>query len=149
MKEASARSSRASAPVSTTKRAPDSFAARSKSIIPSASPSSKCSFGGNSKDARFAPAAQLDVRRFGGRPARPRPEDSGSCASAACSSASAGRTPRLQVRLLLLAAGDLVENVGRVLAPRLPLADLLGERVPPRLDLLGGGERVAPRLIEG
>ena len=49
MNEASARSSRASAPVSTTKRAPDSFAARSKSISPSASPSSKCSRAGNSK----------------------------------------------------------------------------------------------------
>ena len=41
----SARSSRASAPLSTTKRAPDSFAAASKSISPSASPMSKCSFG--------------------------------------------------------------------------------------------------------
>ena len=41
----SARSSRASAPFSTTKRAPESFAAASKSIRPSASPISKCSFG--------------------------------------------------------------------------------------------------------
>ena len=40
----SARSSRASWPFSTVKRAPDSFAARSKSIRPSASPISKCSF---------------------------------------------------------------------------------------------------------
>ena len=41
----SARSSRASAPFNTTKRAPDSFAAASKSMSPSASPISKCSFG--------------------------------------------------------------------------------------------------------
>jgi hypothetical protein len=40
----SARSSRASPPFSTTKREPESFAAASKSMRPSASPSSKCSF---------------------------------------------------------------------------------------------------------
>src|SRR5271166_937950 len=43
----SARESRASAPFSTTKRAPDSFAAASKSMRPSAAPISKCSFGLN------------------------------------------------------------------------------------------------------
>ena len=41
----SARSSRASAPFSTTNRAPDIFAAASKSMRPSASPISKCSLG--------------------------------------------------------------------------------------------------------
>ena len=41
----SARSSRASGPRSTTKRAPAIFAAAAKSIMPSASPSSKCCFG--------------------------------------------------------------------------------------------------------
>ena len=41
----SARSSRASAPRRITKREPDIFAARSKSIRPSASPISKCSLG--------------------------------------------------------------------------------------------------------
>ena len=45
MNWASARSSRASAPVSTTNRAPDIFAARSKSIWPSPAPISKCSLG--------------------------------------------------------------------------------------------------------
>ena len=45
---------RASPPFSTTKRAPDNFAAVSKSIIPSASPSSKCCFGLNAY-SRFAP----------------------------------------------------------------------------------------------
>ena len=39
----SARSSRASWPLSTVKRLPESFAARSKSIMPSVSPISKCS----------------------------------------------------------------------------------------------------------
>ena len=43
----SARESRANAPFSTTNRAPDSFAAASKSIRPKASPISKCSFGVN------------------------------------------------------------------------------------------------------
>ncbi len=42
MKAPSARSSRASAPFSTTKRAPEIFAAVAKSISPSASPISKC-----------------------------------------------------------------------------------------------------------
>ena len=42
MKAASARSSRARAPESTTNREPESLAARSKSIRPSASPISKC-----------------------------------------------------------------------------------------------------------
>jgi hypothetical protein len=48
MKLASARSSLASAPFSTTKREPDSLAATSKSIRPSASPISKCCFGSKS-----------------------------------------------------------------------------------------------------
>ena len=43
----SARESRANAPFNTTNRAPDSFAAASKSIRPKASPISKCSFGVN------------------------------------------------------------------------------------------------------
>ncbi len=42
---ASARSSRASGPLVTTNRAPDIFAAVSKSISSSASPIAKCSFG--------------------------------------------------------------------------------------------------------
>ena len=55
----SARSSRASWPFSTVKRAPESFAARSKSIRPSASPISKCSFaqfgrGGTSPTLRIS-----------------------------------------------------------------------------------------------
>ena len=45
----SARSSRASGPRSTVKRAPASFAAVAKSISPSASPSSKCCFGAKSR----------------------------------------------------------------------------------------------------
>ena len=45
MKSASARSSRASGPHSTTKRAFDIRAARSKSMRPSASPISSCGFG--------------------------------------------------------------------------------------------------------
>ena len=47
MKDAIARSSRAIAPLSTTKREPDSLAAVSKSISPKSSPSSKCCFGSN------------------------------------------------------------------------------------------------------
>ncbi len=51
-----ARSSRASAPLSTTKRAPDIFAAVSKSIRPSCSPISKCSFG-SKENFGFSPTA--------------------------------------------------------------------------------------------
>ena len=54
MKLISARSSRAPAPISTEKRAPDIFAARSKSRIPSAAPMSQCGFGSKS-NARGSP----------------------------------------------------------------------------------------------
>ena len=58
MKAPSARSSRASAPFSTTKRAPEIFAAVAKSISPSRSPISKCCSG------LLMPAS------FGGSPTR-------------------------------------------------------------------------------
>ena len=48
MNDPSARSSFASGPLVTTKRAPEIFAAASKSIIPNASPISKCCFGAKS-----------------------------------------------------------------------------------------------------
>ena len=67
----SARSSRASPPLSTTKREPDSFAAVSKSIRPSASPISKCCLA-LSRFRGVAEAVALHVavsRRR--RPARP------------------------------------------------------------------------------
>src|SRR5208337_4612417 len=63
----SARERRASAPFSTTKRAPESFAAASKSISPRASPISKCSFGVNPAEIPNLPfddvpaAAHLDI----------------------------------------------------------------------------------------
>ena len=57
----SARSSRASGPRSTTKRAPAIFAAAAKSIMPSASPSSKCCFGWKAEIARLAMLLQHDV----------------------------------------------------------------------------------------
>ena len=43
------------------KREPEIFAACSKSIRPSASPSSKCSFGAKPKSGRVADAADLDI----------------------------------------------------------------------------------------
>ena len=74
MNWARARSRRASGPFSTTKRAPESFAAVSKSISPSASPSSKCCFGWNVnffgvptlRSSTLAPASMPD-RHIGGR----------------------------------------------------------------------------------
>ena len=56
----SARSSRASPPFSTTKREPDSFAAVSKSIMPRASPISKCCFA-RREVLRVADAVALHV----------------------------------------------------------------------------------------
>jgi hypothetical protein len=49
MKWMSDRSSRAAAPMSTVKRDPESFAARSKSRMPSATPRSQCAFGANAR----------------------------------------------------------------------------------------------------
>ena len=60
MKVASARSSRASGPNRVTKRAPDSLAARAKSM-PSRAPRSSCSLGAKVEPPRLAPAPQLDV----------------------------------------------------------------------------------------
>ena len=57
----SARSSRASWPFSTVKREPDNFAARSKSIMPSASPISKCSFTQFGRVGHLADLADLDI----------------------------------------------------------------------------------------
>src|SRR5450830_921495 len=54
MKLISARESRAPAPIRTANRAPDIFAARSKSRIPSADPMSQCGFGSKS-NARGSP----------------------------------------------------------------------------------------------
>ena len=64
----SARSIRASPAFSTTKREPESFAAVSKSICPSASPSSKCSFA--QFDSARSPHLALEPVRMLVRPHR-------------------------------------------------------------------------------
>ena len=64
----SARSSRAPAPQFTTKRAPETFAARSKSRMPSAVPTSQCGRAVELEAARLAPA-----RAPRGWPKRPSP----------------------------------------------------------------------------
>ena len=55
----SARASRAPAPISTENRAPDMRAARSKSRMPSAVPSSQCGFGSKSNTRRLAATAHF------------------------------------------------------------------------------------------
>ncbi len=62
-----ARSKRASGPLLTTNRAPEIFVAVSKSIRPSASPMSKCSFGAKST-ARGSPTRRNSTLSFSSRP---------------------------------------------------------------------------------
>ena len=62
MNEINARSIRAAAPNSTVNRAPEIFAARSKSRMPSAVPSSTCSFGVNANDINF-PNGNVDYSK--------------------------------------------------------------------------------------
>ena len=73
MKLISARASRAPAPRSTEKRAPDMRAARSKSRIPSAAPISQCGFGVN------ANAGGVPQRRTSGLSADDFPSGTLSC----------------------------------------------------------------------
>ncbi len=91
----------------------------------------------------------LDVGRSRREPsARLPPGDLGSAPAPVCSSASAPPARRLQRRLLILAAGDLGEDVRGVLATALAPTNLLRYRVAPRLHLLRRTQRVAARLIE-
>ena len=95
----SARSSRASWPFSTTKREPDSFAAVSKSIRPSASPISKCSFGA-SRALRGSPtrARSRRCRARRRRPARRRAAGWGSRRARRPAPSSASRSACLERR---------------------------------------------------
>ena len=82
MKLIRARSSRAPAPISTEKRAPDIFAARSKSRMPSAAPMSQCGLRLEVERARLAVTADFDVV-VGGLPDRHRRMRAGSAPSSA------------------------------------------------------------------
>ena len=135
MKAASARSRRASAPNRTTKRAPDSLAARPKSM-PSAAPISSCSRGAKSnrggspqrRSSRLAlssaPSGTSSARRLG-ISASSRVELRGALAQQLL----VGLDPALE-------RGDLADQRigGAGLATR--PADLLGKRVAPGLTFL-------------
>ena len=78
MKLMSARSSCAPAPISTAKREPAIFVARSKSMMPSSVPSSQCAFGSKSKTRGSPHVRTTDISaRRSSRPARCRAECSG------------------------------------------------------------------------
>ena len=140
----SARSSRASGPRSTTKRAPAIFAAVAKSIMPSASPSSKCCLRLEAEIARLAVLLQHHVGGFvrtvghvGIEHVRQAFED------------AADRVVQRGSALLLafhLAAQRrrLGFQRGRVGAGTLALTHLAGQRVATRLLLLQRGQHGAP-----
>ena len=134
----SARSSRASAPRRTVKRAPASLAAAAKSISPSASPSSKCWLAARSRGRGGSPQLlQHDVGALVGAVRHVGVEDVGQASSrpryrrlerARALPSSASISPRSAV-----AFGFQRGGVG---AGAPALADLLRQRVAPRLLLL-------------
>ena len=148
----SARDSRASAPFRTTNRAPDSFAAASKSIRPSASPISKCSFGVKpSGKSGGAPWRRTSTLSFSSLP-------SGTSSNGRLG-ISAQRFLERRVRLALgrleighgrLQARDLgLEVFGRLrVLARHRRADLLRCGVAPLLGALQVEDRGASALVE-
>ena len=129
----SARSIRASGPRSTVKRAPASFDAMAKSIMPSASPSSKCWRGWKLKPARLKVPLQHDVGRFV-RAVRHRFIQNVRQGFQDVADIS------VQHRHALFQAGHLVAQRGRLgfqdsgVGPgALALADLLRQGIPPSL----------------
>ena len=150
MNAPSARSSRASAPFSTTKRAPEIFAAVSKSIRPSASPISKCCLRLEVETSAASPTLRTSLLSFSSLP-------TGTSSSGRLGmTASASRSALSTSRSLLLALGEHLlqrRHLGHQLRPpglvlrRLGLADLLRGRVAARLRLLQLASRArgAPR----
>ena len=139
----SARSIRASGPRRMVNRAPAIFAAVAKSIMPSASPSSKCCFGANSELARLAMLCQHDVGVS--RPRRPARRASrmlGKPSSMRLISPSRGQrrafpAPPSRPRNVVASASSAAVSAPASLA----LTDLLRQRVAPRLLLLQRGLR--------
>ncbi len=96
---------------------------------------------------RLAPAAQLDIRQFVASVRHVSGREIWDLGERLSQLRLGGRRARFQIGLALLAESDLVENIGRVLAPPLAPADLPRECIPTRLDLLSSSQRLAPRLI--
>ena len=145
----SARSIRASPFFSTTKREPESFAAVSKSIWPSASPSSKCSFAQFTR--RGSPHFRTSTLAVSSGPTGTSSSGTFGMIASASSSAFVRRPLLLLGRLhRVLQRRDLGHQRlrPRLVLLRLRLPDLLRGGVAARLHLLQLRDRRPPRLVE-
>ena len=128
MKLASARSMCASAPDSTTKRAPDILAAVSKSIRPSASPMSKCSLGVKS-NAGLSPQVRISSFAASSAP-------SGTSASGRLGSSAIVVSSTISAALASISASASAFLVSDTLAIRSPASSPLALSAPTSFDSL-------------
>ena len=145
---AMARSSLASLPFSTTKRAPDILLAAAKSISPVASPSATWSLGAKAK-LRWLPTRRISTLPVSSVPSGTSSNGRlGSTSRRRVSSASSSAASGLALLQRLLERRDLGhQRIGR-LALALGNADLLAERLAPALDALALRDRRAPALVD-
>ena len=145
MKAASARSSRASAPLEHDEARARQLAGPLEVHQPERLAERRNAPSAGSRSRAASPQRRnLDVRRLvARRRARRRPADWGSCASAVCSSASAAAARASRAACSSLQRATSARMSVASSPPALAPADLLRERIAARLHLLG--TRSAPR----